>query len=135
LVEAYHDKESKNTLYIYDSLNGNIIDTLDTIDSKNAYYKIALLKSEYGWFKLKNSQRLPYDRKSFDFENYWVKSKDFIIYVVNYDNNHQIYLCNSPSKKANRIHKLNNFKITSIPETSAFWTKVSFKVGTKTVEG
>nr|WP_321223445.1 hypothetical protein [uncultured Psychroserpens sp.] len=133
-VEAFYDNESKKPLYIYDTINGHIIDTL-TNNNKNTYYKIAILDSEYGWFKLKNIQRLPEDRKDFGYENHWVKSKDFLIFVSNYDENYKVYLYDLPSKKSNRIHKLDDYQLTSIIETSDLWAKVRFKVGKKTLEG
>lgn len=44
LVQAYHSKESKKTLYIYDSTDGNSMDTLDTIDDTDTYSKTAILE-------------------------------------------------------------------------------------------
>ncbi len=56
LVEAYYDTESENPLYIYDGVNGNIVDTLKTIEAGDSWYKIAIINSEYGWFKIKDIQ-------------------------------------------------------------------------------
>ncbi|MEM5564798.1 hypothetical protein WNY78_06765 [Psychroserpens sp. AS72] len=134
-VEAYYDKASEKPIYIYDRVNGNIIDTISIIKNENAYYKIAISDSEFGWFKLKNIQRLPEERQDYGHENRWVKSKNFIIHVDNYDENHQIYLYDLPSKKSNRIHKLEDFQITSVVEISDLWAKVKFKVGKKAIEG
>ncbi|WP_040281828.1 hypothetical protein [Psychroserpens damuponensis] len=134
-VEAYHHKESKVPLYVYDQINGNIVDTLQPIENALDYYKIAIISSEYGWFKIKNIQKLPNTLKDYGYENHWVTSKNFIIHVDNYDENHQVYLYDLPSKKANKIHKVNNYQITSVIEISDLWAKVQFQVGKKTIEG
>jgi hypothetical protein len=46
LVQAYYSKESKKTLYIYDSKDGNSMDTLDTIYDTDTYSNTAILESE-----------------------------------------------------------------------------------------
>lgn len=135
VVEAYYNKESVKPLYIYDAVDGNIIDTLFNIESKNAYYKISIIESQYGWFKIKNLQRLPESYKNYDYENHWVKSSNFLIHVDNYDEKRVVYLYDLPSKKSNRIHKLDDFQITNVIEISDRWAKVKFKVGKKTIEG
>lgn len=135
LVEAYYAKESTKPLYIYDSVNGKIVDTLKNIENTNAWYKIAILDSEYGWFKIKNIQRLPESHIDFGYENHWVRTTDFLTTVDNYDDNHIVYLYDQPSKKSNRIHKLDHFQIVSVIETNALWSNVTFMVGKKRVNG
>ncbi|WP_047546257.1 hypothetical protein [Psychroserpens sp. Hel_I_66] len=135
LVEAYYDNDSKRPLNIYDSINGQVVNTFNVLEGKTNYYKIAILESEYGWFKIKNIQRLPSDAKDYGYENFWVQSKDFIIHIDNYDEDHRVYLYDLPTKKSNRIHKLDNFQITSVIETSDLWAKVKCKIGNKKIEG
>jgi hypothetical protein len=135
LVEAYYDKESTNPLYIYDSVNGKVIDTLKNIEDEYAWYKIVILESEYGWFKIKNIQRLPNSHLDFGYENHWVKITDFLVTIDNYDDNHIVYLYDQPSTKSNRIHKLDNYQIVNVIETSDLWANVTFMVGKKRVNG
>lgn len=135
LVEAYYDKETKKPLYIYDSINGSIVDTLINIEADNSWYKIAILNSEYGWFKIKNIQRVPNSYRNYGYENYWVKTSDFLITVASFDENHNIYLYEEPNIASNKIHKIDSAKSIHILETSDLWAMVSFVVGKKTVHG
>ncbi|WCO03229.1 hypothetical protein [Psychroserpens ponticola] len=135
LVEAYYDKETKKPLYIYDNIKGIIVDTLKNIDTKNSWYKIAILDSEYGWFKIKNIQRLPNAYKNYGYENYWVKTSDFLISVDHIDKKHRAYLYDEPTNESNKIHKIDSFKTVHVTETIDLWAMVSFKVGKKTIRG
>ena len=135
LVETYYNKESTKPLYVYDAVNGNVIDTLNNIEAKNAYYKIAVVDSEYGWFKIKNIQRLPESYKNYGYEDHWVRASNFLIHVDNYNEDSRVYLYDLPSKKSNRIHKLDNYQKAHIIEISDRWAKVTFRVGKKEIEG
>ena len=135
LVEAYYDQETKEPLYIYDSMNGTIVDTLTNTETENSWYKIAIIKSEYGWFKIKNIQRLPSSYKNYGYKNHWVKTSDFLISVAGFDVNQSIYLYEEPTIESNKIHKLESSKSVHILETSDLWAMVSFVVGKKTVHG
>lgn len=135
LVEAFYDQETKKPLYVYDSINGTIVDTLMNSDSENSWYKIAILSSDYGWFKIKNIQRLPNSYKNYGYENHWVKTSDFLITVASFDENHSIYIYEEPTIKSNKIHKIDSAKSIHIIETSDLWAMVSFVVGKKTVNG
>ncbi|MDG5491628.1 hypothetical protein [Psychroserpens sp. SPM9] len=135
LVESYYDKQTKQPLFIYDRMNGKIIDTLHNIDDKHAWYKIAILDSDYGWFKIKNIQRLPGSYKNYDHENHWVRSTNFLISVDVYGENHRAYLYDEPRKSSNKIHKIDSFKRVNVLETNDLWAKVSFVVAKKEVIG
>ena len=135
LVEAYYDNNTKRPLYIYDSVNGTIVDTLKPIEAKNSWYKIAIIDSEYGWFKIKNIQRLPNLHTNYGYENHWVKTSDFLISVDSFNENHRVYLYDEPTDKSNKIHKIDSWQSVHIIETSDLWTMVSFKVGKKRVNG
>lgn len=134
-VESYYDRETKKPLYIYDNINGKIVDTLVSTESKNSWYKIAILESDYGWFKIKNIQRIPDVYKNYGYENYWVKASNFLITINSYNENRRVYLYDEPTKASNKIHKTDSFQLVNIIETSELWAKVSFVVGKKTVTG
>lgn len=135
LVEAYYDKNTTHPIYIYDSINGTIVDTLKHIETKNCWYKIAIIDSEYGWFKIKNIQRLPNAYKNYGYENHWVKTSDFLVSVDLFSESHRVYLYDEPSIESNKIHKIDSSKSVHIIETNDLWALVSFKVGKKRVEG
>ncbi|WP_299336553.1 hypothetical protein [uncultured Psychroserpens sp.] len=135
LVESYYDKTNAKPIFIYNAKNGKIVDTLSNVEDKNSWYKIAILDSEYGWFKIKNIQRLPSSFKDFDYEDHWVKTQGFLIAVDNYDVNHHVYLYDEPTKYSNKIHKVDNFQLVAVAETTDLWAKVSFMVGKEKVEG
>lgn len=134
-VESYYDKSNRKPIYIYNSKNGDIIDTLSNVDDKNSWYKIAIIDSEYGWFKIKNIQRLPSSYQDFGYENHWIKNQGFLITVDNYDTNHHVYLYDEPTQWSNKIHKVDNFQLVTLIETTDLWAKVSFMVGKEKVEG
>lgn len=134
-VEAFYDKETKLPLYIYESINGNIVDTLTNVKAKNSWYKIAIVDSEYGWFKIKNVHRGPNVFKNYGYKNYWVKTSNFFISVDVLDENHRVYLYDEATYGSNRIHKIDNSKPVHIIETSGLWAMVTLKVGKKTVKG
>ncbi|WP_262732794.1 hypothetical protein [Gaetbulibacter sp. NE] len=134
-VESYYNKESKQPIYIYDDIDGRIVDTLYNNESKYSWYKIAIIESSYGWFKIKNIQRLPDAYKNYDYENHWVKSSGFLVSVDVYGDNHKVYLYDLASKTSNKIHKISNFQKVNIIEISDLWAKVSFNVGKKSVSG
>lgn len=134
-VESYYKKDFKQPIYIYDDVNGKIVDTLYNNEAKSSWYKIAIIESEYGWFKIKNIQRLPNMYKNYGYENYWVKTSGFLISVDIHSENHRVYLYDEPTKKSNRIHKIDSFQKVNIIETNDLWAKVNFVVGKKTVTG
>ncbi|WP_323788943.1 SH3 domain-containing protein [Psychroserpens sp.] len=135
LVESYYDKRSKTPLFIYDSFNGKIIDTLYNVEDKKSWYKIAITDSEYGWFKIKNIQRLPNAYINYGYENRWVKTTNFLITVDDFDESHNIYLYDQPTIESNKIHKVDSNQTAKIIETSGLWVKIRFKVDKKFVEG
>lgn len=135
LVEAYYNKAVDQPIFIYDAINGTIIDTLKRVDSKYSWYKIAIKESEYGWFKIKNIQRLPDLYQNFQYENYWVKNIDFLISVDNFGPSHRVYLYDEPSNNANKIHKIDSFQRVNVTEISDQWALVNFKIGKKYVSG
>lgn len=134
-VEAYYNKDSNLPIYIYESINGKIIDTLSNIDNKYSWYKIAILSSEYGWFKIKNIQRLPDDYKNFGYENHWVKTTGFLISVDKFGPSHRVYLYDAPSMASNRIHTIDDFHAVNVIETNDLWALVNLKAGKKIVSG
>ncbi|MEH6537807.1 MAG: hypothetical protein V7719_15505 [Psychroserpens sp.] len=134
-VESYYDSETDKPLYIYDRVNGEIVGTLKNSDAISSWYKIAIIESEYGWFKIKNIQRLPNAYKNYDYENHWVKASEFLINVDTYDENHRVYLYDEPTKTSNKIHKIDNFQQVNVIETNDLWAKISFMVGKKKVIG
>ncbi|WP_204345143.1 hypothetical protein [Psychroserpens algicola] len=134
-VEAYYNKQTPEPILIYDDMGGNVVDTLYNIADKNSWYKIAITESEFGWFKMRNIQRLPSSYKNFPYDDHWVKSTNFLVHVDNYDDNHQVYIYDLPSLNSNRIHKMDNFQIVNIIEINDLWSKVKFKVGKKRIEG
>jgi len=134
-VESYYSKDTKKPLYIYDGINGKVVDTLINIEAKNSWYKIAIIDSEYGWFQIKNIQRLPNAYKNYDYKNHWVRTSGFLISVDNYGDNQRVYLYDEASETANKIHKIDNFQRVNVIETRDLWAKVSFMVGKKTVTG
>ncbi|WP_460218911.1 SH3 domain-containing protein [Psychroserpens sp. MEBiC05023] len=135
VVESYYDNTTDRPIYIYDSTDGNIVDTLYNVDDKYAWYKIAISESDYGWFKIKNIQRLPSSYKDFDYEDYWVRTSGFLININSYDDSHYVYIYDLPSTEANKIHKLDRFQRVYVTEIDGKWSKVKFKVGNKVVEG
>lgn len=135
VVEAYYDNQNTMPLHIYDSVNGKIVDTLVPINTENTWYKIAIIESDYGWFKIKNISKLPNDPKNYGYDNHWVKASGFLITVDNYDENHRVYLYDEPFKTANKIHKVDNFQLVNVIETSDLWAKVNFMVGKKNIMG
>ena len=135
LVEAYYDKETKQPLYIYDTINGNIVDTLQNIEAENSWYKIAIIDNKYGWFKIKNVQRLPNAYKNYGYENLWVKTSNFLISVYVFEENHIVYLYDGPTNESNKIHKIEGIQPVHVLETNDLWAMVSFMIGEKTVKG
>lgn len=135
MVETFYNKESKQPLFVYDNVDGKIIDTLSNVEGENAYYKIAIIDSQYGWFKIKNIQRLPALYENYGYENQWVRASNFMVHVANYDENTRVYLYDLPSMKANRIHKLDNFQKVNVVEISDRWAKVYLGIGKKRIEG
>lgn len=134
-VECYYDNTSSLPILIYDNINGKIVDSLYNQNNKSTWYKLAIAESNYGWFKIKNLQRLPDNYKDFDYENYWVKNDNFFVAIANYDPNSQVYIYDLPSTSSNRIHKLDNNQDVTITEISELWAKVKFRVGKKEIEG
>ncbi|GFZ85179.1 hypothetical protein GCM10011531_15290 [Aquaticitalea lipolytica] len=134
-VESYYSKETETPILIYDAINGKVVDSLYNVPSKYSWYKIAIIESEYGWFKIKNIQRLPDSYKNYNYENYWVKTSNFLISVDIFGENHIVYLYDEPTKKSNRIHKIDNFQQVNVIETKDLWSMVSFMVGKKKVTG
>jgi len=135
LVEAYYNKDTHHPIYIYDSVNGKIIETLRNIDNTSSWYKIAIIDHEYGWFKIKNIQRLPNEYANYKYENYWVKASDFLVNIHIYDETHRVYLYDEPSEISNRIHKIDSYQVAEITEISDLWALVNFEVGKKVVSG
>ncbi|WP_298901838.1 SH3 domain-containing protein [uncultured Psychroserpens sp.] len=134
-VECYYNKDVKKPLLIYDDINGKVVDSLYNINDKNAWYKLTILNSDYGWFKIKNISRLPSSKKQYNYENYWVKNVNFLIDVDNYDETHQVYIYDLPSLNSNKIHRLDNFQKVNVIEVDGLWAKVKFGVGKKQVTG
>lgn len=134
-VEAYYDNTIDRPVYIYDQINGKIIDTLKNTNNKNSWYKIAIAESEYGWFKIKNIQRLPDQYKNFGYENHWVKASNFMISIDVFSPISNVYIYDQASEKSNRIHRIDSFQVAEITETNDLWALIHFKVGKKTVSG
>ncbi|WP_298896339.1 hypothetical protein [uncultured Psychroserpens sp.] len=134
-VECYYDKEVKRPILVYDSINGKIVDSLYNIDDKYAWYKLTILESEYGWFKIKKISRLPSSHIDYNYENYWVKNIGFLINADNYSDKHHVYLYDLPSVTSNKIHRLDNFQKVNVIEVDDLWAKVKFTVGKKQIEG
>ena len=134
-VECYYNKDVKNPILIYDNINGSVVDTLYNISDKNSWYKLTVLSSEYGWFKIKDLSRLPSSSKHYNYENYWVRNTDFLVDVDNYDDRHQVYIYDLPTLDSNKIHRLDNFQKVNIIEVDGLWAKVKFKVGKKQIQG
>jgi len=135
LVEAYYDSKATEPLYIYDSINGQIVDTLKTNVMVDSWYKIAIVSSEYGWFKIKNIQQLPSTKPNYIYENYWVRNSNFLISAKNSKEAISIYLYDQPDLESNKIHKLDRFQIMHIIETNDLWAMVRFKIGKKIING
>nr|WP_321234870.1 hypothetical protein [uncultured Psychroserpens sp.] len=131
-VNCYYNNDVKTPILIYDNINGKVVDTLYNSEDKNAWYKLTILESDYGWFKIK---RLSTPTEQFNYENYWVKSQHFLVSVDSSSDNKNIYLYDLPSTKANKIHKLDDFQKVSVTEVDGNWSKVKFKVGKKEIEG
>ena len=135
VVEAFYYKESSRPLFIYDTVDGNILDTLYNNTADHSWYKIAIIESEYGWFKIQNICRLPNAYINYNYDNHWIKSAGFFIQARSTDKNHSIYLYEEASKMSNRIHKVDNCQVASIIETTDLWAKIIFTVDDKRVEG
>jgi hypothetical protein len=133
-TQCYYSKEAKSPILIYDAMNGTIVDTLHHIDD-NTWYKLTILESEYGWFKIKELRTWPTAETSNSYENYWIKNHNFLVSVDHSKDTKYVYLYDLPSKKANKIHKLDEFQKVSVTEVDGQWSKVRFKVGQKEIEG
>jgi len=135
LVEAYYDNQTKKPLYIYDSINGSVVDTLGAIEFDNSWYKISIIDSEYGWFQIKNIEKSTNESENLGYNNQWVKQDNFLISARSSFETKSIYLYDEPSNTSNKIHKVDDLQIMNIVETRDLWALVSFQVGKKNISG
>lgn len=134
-VKCYYNLSSHEPIQIYDAIDGKIVKSFYNQNSTNSWYKLAFSESDYGWFKIKRIESFPDNFLNSDYQNYWVKSKDFFITIRNHSGNTQVYIYDLPTTSSNRIHKLDPAQEVEIIEISELWTKIKLTVGKKDIEG
>lgn len=135
VVECYFELASQQSIIIYESVNGKIVDSLLNSSIENNWYKLAVVESDYGWFKIRDIQKLPNHKINHVFDNYWVKSNNFQMRIKDYNLTKHVYIYDLPTKASNRIHKLDANQEVLLTEVSGLWAKINFTVGKKEIEG
>jgi len=134
-VECYYNTSITQPLYIYDSVNGRIIDSIYNSKNNHSWLKLAITESDFGWLKIKNLQRFPEAQEIRNYENYWVKNADILLTVDNDDQDHTVYLYEYASLASNKLHKVEDFQTFNLIEITDLWAKVYVMVENKQVRG
>jgi hypothetical protein len=86
-VECYYSKKTNETIFIYDSPNGEKVGALNQLTEKYCWYKFAISESKNGWLKIQNLLALPGcedNEEITEFEEYkgkWVLTNNMIINI------------------------------------------------------
>ncbi|MGB3605536.1 hypothetical protein [Psychroserpens sp.] len=137
-TRCYYDHKVKSPLLVYDAVDGHVIDTLYNSARNDAWLRLTILESDYGWFKIKELTITPPSKSKEDYKDYWVKSENFIVFVdhkIDLNSLDVAYLYDLPSTQANRIHKLDQFQKVMVTEVTENWSRVKFEVDTNEIEG
>lgn len=127
-VECYYPNELKSPLYIYDSYQGEIIDTLENQHNRQ-WYKLALRQSKPdNWFELEHLLSCPTEpvREYLAYEGAWVCTAELTVRTGEMMNGYTFNLYSEPDENSAVSYVVTEYTQAKIMAVDGMWAKVKF---------